>query len=75
MRSNLKTPATCLKIILATGALLIMIGTAIIPFQPCIQLDAVLSPAELAVPEKAVALQLLKDAAGKTWSIHVEFAK
>jgi amino acid transporter len=58
----------CFGVLLLVGVGFLFVGLAVVPLLPHFQLDAVLSPGELANPDKRDAtLSLLKKAAGNQW--------
>ncbi len=65
-RSGLST--ICFAVLLVVGVGFLFIGLVVIPVLPYFQLDAVLTPAELAdESKKEVTLAMLKRAAGNAW--------
>jgi hypothetical protein len=66
--SRERTCRTCFGILLAIGVLFLFVGLLVVPVLPYFQLDAVLSPGELADPAKrAASLALLQKASGNQW--------
>jgi len=58
----------CFGILLAVGTGFVFVGLLVVPILPLFQLDAVLSPSELADPVKRDATRaLLEKAAGNQW--------
>ncbi len=66
--SRERTCRACLGVLLATGVFFLVVGLLVVPVLPHIQLDAVLSPGELADPAKrAATITLLQKASGNQW--------
>lgn len=63
-----RTSTVCFVAVILFGCGLIAMGVLVVPIRPHFQLDAVLSPAQLADPAvRAATLALLQRASGNEW--------